>query len=841
MAYSSYIQAKERVTNPRLDNSSSILYASDNFFTLGTTFYTNASKSVLAPAGNYVIPTHYKTYYATIGSNGRFTTQPLELMTGSFDYNWVDSTGYAASGSTRMDLTSSYWDGTESLPWVSLKLSLSQSAGGRIYLSDDYWDTTVARFRSPFDGGFKSYLIENGKWHSAGGSSGPSDKGFVSKSLKNLDITDMKGYDLRVLIGEYHTGSNRAFYSTDAPEYSWGCAPGSITQGTVHLAADPDRVVTTGSLTYTFRADYWYANENYETPSYYRRMPDVKPIKDKWGNNKLFNDMAGPINDIQPVSNGVAPFDFSGPLRIGTWKNKGITEKGRVSLKRQPIFDGGWYTEPDFDSSTGPVGKFQFGNDGPVRSAIGTAIPGIPTWPDGQQIPAMMVSLMVDDVTWQYGSYGGFRYNYVNPYHWTTEINSGTAYQNQGPANQFIAYLGKAGGYDGTSPNLYLTDHIEEDYETLNGTSDYYVGLSFKRCWDSVVAYGLATAQIPTKSRFPKWSWYAGGIYNSHKFGQEGQGWYYFGTGSNVRESYDLYKDYDQFYISSSRTVQQQFPYSMYLGFGEYVKYSYISNYFNDAQEPWFIYCLVHNYDITRKAINEFYNEATASTMQACGYLWRRHEPVAGTEIYYKRDGTNYINWLPGTAGNPGSRAYLMPSILQSYAVWCMAYADGMFMWEAGPIGSDDNRAADWYWKNYYGWDGSEYTSVTGMIFFAYGDMSHIDNSGMDWLYAGYLQIVQHKDIIEANTPWVKPEVYWNNEWKTGKYNYPIYLYNREAPISAYKLSADGTEALIITQHGCNVGYTKTDFTLRLPTKNNKEFLVSTWGNYTSVIRVKNL
>ena len=38
MAYSSYLQAKARVTNPRLDNSGSILYASDNFFTLGTTF-----------------------------------------------------------------------------------------------------------------------------------------------------------------------------------------------------------------------------------------------------------------------------------------------------------------------------------------------------------------------------------------------------------------------------------------------------------------------------------------------------------------------------------------------------------------------------------------------------------------------------------------------------------------------------------------------------------------------------------------------------------------------------------------------------------------------------------
>jgi hypothetical protein len=121
MAYSSYIQAKERITNPRLDNSGAILYASDNFFTLGTTFYTDVSKSITASAGNYVIPTHFKTYYATIGSNGRFTTQPLELMTGSFDTNWADCTGY--SGSAKMDLTCSRANGSGGyFQWCGLKL-----------------------------------------------------------------------------------------------------------------------------------------------------------------------------------------------------------------------------------------------------------------------------------------------------------------------------------------------------------------------------------------------------------------------------------------------------------------------------------------------------------------------------------------------------------------------------------------------------------------------------------------------------------------------------------------------------------------------------------------------
>jgi hypothetical protein len=840
MAYSSYIQAKTRVTNPRLDNSGSILYASDNFFTLGTTFYTNESKSVLAPAGNYVIPTNFKTYYATIASNGRFETQPLELMTGSFDTNWTDCTGF--SGSERMDLTCSRYDpiGETYFQWCGMKLSLSQSAEGRIYLTDDYWDTTYVR--PDAYGGFKAYIIDNGKYHSAGGSGVVGPYGFVSKSLKSLDITDMKGYDLRIINGEYHTGSNKNDNLNATPDTSHGFTLNSVVQGIVHLAADPNRVVTTGSLSYTFRPDYWYSAQDYEAPTYVRRMPDVTHIKDKWGNPKAFTDMSGPTYDITPVSNGQPPYSKNTDWRISTWGKKGITEKGRVSTKKIMDLSLYWYTEPDFDKAHGGVGKFFFGGDFPIRTAMGVARPDIGTsWPGGQEIPAMISSLIVDDFTWANGNYAGYAYTNVNPYHWTTEINSGTAHQGEGPANQLCQYLGKPGGYDNTSANLYLADHIQEDFEVYNGTNDYYVAYALKKCYDSVVAYGIATGQIPNKERFPKWSHYAGGLYNSHKYGQVGQGWFYFGTGSNLNENYSLYKDYDLYYISGSRSALDQFGYSLWRGFGEYVKYSYITNYFNDTNEPWFIYSLVHNYDITRKGINEFYNEATSSTIQACGYLWKRHEPVAGADCYYKRDGTSYNGWLPGTAGNAGSRIYISPAVAQSYAVWCMAYADGMFMWDAAGYGADEDRGADFYWKRYYGWGGQEYDSITGNIGFMYGDTSGIDNGSMDWLYVGYLQVLEHNDIVQANTSWVKPEVYWNNEWKTGKYNYPLYLYNREAPISAYKLSADGTEALIITQHGCNIGYTKTDFTLRLPTKNNKEVLVSTWGNYTSVIRVKNL
>lgn len=836
MGYTSYIQAKDRVTNPRLDNSSSILYASDNFFTLGTTFYTDVSKSILAPEGNYVIPTNYKTYYATLGSNGRFTQQPLELMTSSFDTNWTDCTGY--SGSAKMDLTASYWDGTENISWMGMKLSISQSAEGRIYLTDDYWDTTTARFRGSVGQGFKGYHIENGPLHSAGG--GPQNGGFynISQSLKALDITDMKGYDLRVINGEYHTGSNKAFFTTDTADYNWGYAGGSVVQGVVHLAADADRVVTTGSLIYTFRPDYWYAPSDYEAPTYTRRMPDIERIKDKNGREKMFVDMAYPLFDRVPVSNGTSPYSKNTDWRIATVGNKGITQRGRRTNKK--IFDLSlyWSTEDDFNEANGGVGKFSFGGDWPVRTAMGIARPDIGSgWPPGQEISALVRSLIVDNDTWTYGTYGGYAYSAINPYHWTYQLNSGTGYQSSGVANQLLDYLGKGGGYD-NPVSLYIFDHIQEDYEVYNGNSDYYVAQALKACYDSVVQYGLDTAQLATKEDFPAWSWYAGGMYKAEKYGAEGEGWYYFPTGSAVNENYGLFKKYNEFYINGSQTAEQLAGNNQYRGYGEYVKYSYVTNYMNDVSNPWYFYAFVHNFDIARKLIDDLYPEATGSTMQCPGYFWRRHEPVAGSDLPYKRDGTNFNGYAPGAAGNGGSRAWVCPSALQSLGVWCFAYGEGLFVWNEGPFGADEDKGADLYWKQQYGWNGEE-NSITGNIVAMYGDISNIDNGGMDWLYAGYLQVSQHKDIIEADTPWLKPEVYWNNEWKTGKYNYPVYLYNRNAPISAYKVSADGTEALVITCHGTNNGYTKSTFSLRFPTLSNRVELVNTWGNYTSVIRIK--
>ena len=204
-------------------------------------------------------------------------------------------------------------------------------------------------------------------------------------------------------------------------------------------------------------------------------------------------------------------------------------------------------------------------------------------------------------------------------------------------------------------------------------------------------------------------------------------------------------------------------------------------------------------------------------------YCWRLIEPIDSSNLHFERKGFEY-----GSAKT--SRALTPPSFNQSLTVWAFAYCDGLFLWDnPGTLGGEYNH----------------YPPEYDISAYIYGELQHIDNVALDWYYIGYWQVMQHRDIVSADTAWEKTELYWNGAWTsntdTNTSNYPIMLYNAQAPISAYKLSADGKEALLIITNPFSDGYTKSTFSIRLPSKSNQQFSVDTWGQYTSVIRIKNL
>jgi hypothetical protein len=179
------------------------------------------------------------------------------------------------------------------------------------------------------------------------------------------------------------------------------------------------------------------------------------------------------------------------------------------------------------------------------------------------------------------------------------------------------------------------------------------------------------------------------------------------------------------------------------------------------------------------------------------------------------------------------NRLEVCPSQMYNFGIWGMCYCDGLFMWYQSTIGEEVTSAR-------YDRDVNGLTDDASDA--KWGDTSGVGKSSLDWPYIGYLHAKQNEDIISANTSWLVPNIsLGGGSWTSGTADYPVSLYNQQRPIARYKLNAAGTEALILIYNGFSNGYTKSTFTLRLPAKSNYEFTADTWGNFTSVIRLKNL
>jgi len=90
MAFSSISDARTKLGSTTTDVDSQILYANNNLLDSTTIFYTNEAKTILASAGNYVIPTQFKSYYVTLGSDGKIVGSKTELIEAGTDTTWVD-------------------------------------------------------------------------------------------------------------------------------------------------------------------------------------------------------------------------------------------------------------------------------------------------------------------------------------------------------------------------------------------------------------------------------------------------------------------------------------------------------------------------------------------------------------------------------------------------------------------------------------------------------------------------------------------------------------------------------------------------------------------------------
>ena len=768
MAFSSLSQARSSVTNPTVDNDSTILYGNSNNLNTSTTFYTNTGRTVLAPAGNYVVATNYKSYYITLGSNGMMTGAAQELMQGT-DTSWVND--QLKNG----DSLVSNWG-----PVGGTSLSLDSN----LLLTDAVWTSR------PYNNGPKAWII---------------DVGVKSTSpITNIDVSAMKGFDLRLITGEY---INNAFVG--------GNDGINTTSAIIHLAPDPNRAHTIGNMKYFFRPDYWIPATTFNTPSYFRRMPSITPIVDSKGYNKVWVDMAIPLMDVV--------YAGTHAVRPSTRLSRGITTSTDVT--------SGWnnYTQVIPRSQ-----RLFFDGDGAFRNSVARAWNVDFFTPDMSDLwqHRTVALLLAHDVpenersTWTYSG-GGYTYTWdqANPYGWTTGFGSGTAYTDKGLVSQFVGY------YDITS-NINAIHH-EYDFEHLSpALFSEAAGIAWNKCFNT--ANGVAQYQIEqgvpayVGAVKPQFSNYGNGIYQSRYIGAPGYGWEDMEPGNSITST-KLYSDYHDYYINGTIPYQQLgLYYAWFKGAIENYKYHYITNYQLRMNAEFQVYSIVHNTDISRKVIEQILGPN--HDRRICGYFWYQQEPILGSDFGMQRKEVNINQSLRFTDRN---RLEVCPSLMNAMAVWCMCYADGLFMWYQSNVGEETGSARL----------DRETTPLSDDASDAkWGNTAWVGKNSLDWAYVGYLHAKQNQDILSANTQWLVPDLsLGGGSWTTGTANYPVSLYNSSRPIARYKLSADGTEALVLIYNGFNNGYTQDTFTFRLPAKANYQFTANCWGNYTTVIRLKNL
>lgn len=729
MTYISKADAVAKLTASKQDHSCTNLYSNNLLFNSTTIFYTDSAKTITAPAGNYVIPTNHNSIFMTLDSAGKIVGSISHTDGQTLDTTWVDDRIY--SGGVLVSNQGSI-GGTD--------ITISGNS-----ITDNVWTSRPYTYS-------KRWLINNGA--------------LFSTPMTNIDLSDMKGYDLMIYSGEY---KDYSFVN-----YNW-------IQAFCHIKADTNRQSIFGNKIYYFKPDYWIPNSAFTGGvTYFRRMPNITTINDRYGNKKLWMDMANPVHDIA---------ENYGIPRTSTKMNKGYTHATELS-KYGYSFNPTKSKKLTFTGDSWIINSVSYIYLGYIDTAYMTSI-----WSEyfGNFAVALIESLVVDDYTWANGiGYGGIAYSTANPYHWKTTYNSGSNYNNI-IFGQLATYYYASDSANGDQLQFdaeYYPNHI---YSSLFGQAFNELKNNVKNriLYDiNQIALGAVDVNFSIYS--------AGGIYMSG-------GWETV-TPANVLSS-NLFDDYNGYYINGTKSLNSTIFNKFFIAGYQAYSMSYINTYQVHPVWQFAVYSIIHNYDISKKAFSEMWGTANHST-RVMIYTWIRQEILGGV-------GQGNAQVRMTFPYQNGARPDQSPSLNQTLAVWGMAYADGFFAWNDG-LEIDEFNTTD--------------------------HAQQLGRATWDWAYVGYWQVWQNKDIVEANTSWLVPDYQKSvGVWTSGNENYPVHLYANQRPICRYKLSADGGTALVICTNPFNNGYTKATHTFRLPSNSNYSFTIDTWGTYTSVIRLTGL
>lgn len=761
MAYLSKSDAINKLTNGFLDNDSFALYYSDNNHNLSTIYYTNSAKTTLLPAGNYCLPTNYRTLYITVGSNGKLTQLPELLFATEPDSTFVDDTIFSQVSNSR-------------------ERGWGEDCSMNGFLLTDTKATTPNPFQSN-----KQWVLNSSN--------------YSTSAISNLDLSDMRGYDLMFYVGGY--GSYNNFNDPFASTFF------------VHVQQNlyKPTIITDGIHTkiYFFRQDYWFTKQSINQSTFFKRNLFLTPLKNKRGGNKYWSIMDRYAHDV-------IQYDKT-TVRTSTKKNRGLNYEvytyTTASLDTGQIGHGYVTTSWQFNRETGIYFDQPYTFLTAFQTVWGYAFNRVSDLHQ-VQLTAMFRSMFLGDFTGIYSAYvNGTTYNVnyadANPYQWRCTFNSGNASGVQ-PCNAFVDAL--KGSSTGTEPfkvAWWFWDF--EDYYVLGFDEIGMKGVfeSFKNAKAYVVANNLSN--IDTKI-----TPYAAGVYSNGAFRDQ------YGNlpNSSNYTNFDCYYDYHNYYINGTITKDQlKFAYNKaYYSYIEYFSHSFISNYINNYNPSDYFYRLLHYYDITNKIISE--RLGANHQIPIAGFIFNMFETLPGATMQGMRKAIR----SDGTVSQ--AKPDIPPDFWQGLAAWGFGYADGVFNWNSG----------DFFLEYYQDLDFPQYIPGTSIPFPP--EKFKNDFAGIDWFYSTLAQLYQNRDIIENSNSWQyssqkKPD----NTFTSGTENYPFTSYAFQRPLIVHKFSSNGLEALVMAINPFNNGYTKSTATIDL--YGGYPFTIDMWGTYTTIMRVK--
>lgn len=208
-------------------------------------------------------------------------------------------------------------------------------------------------------------------------------------------------------------------------------------------------------------------------------------------------------------------------------------------------------------------------------------------------------------------------------------------------------------------------------------------------------------------------------------------------------------------------------------------------------------YAVIHHY-----LIEYFVNKNLLPQKKVLATIWPTQELVGGWPLARRDYGSYYCYIKPA----------VFPQTMFNWGVWTVAVGDGFDCWYDPVLLTNDKSKQGFGCFRY---DNSPLNQSNP-------EYPHNPLKNVDDLMAGVWAVSEHKDIIEAETKWIFP-----TEIEVSFYE--------KALLTAYKLSRDGSEVLILALDNWN-GELVNDHFVEV---NDEIINIKTFGTRTSVIRRK--